>query len=69
MNEPEKSSGWQAVKAVLWGFFGVRRRSDLQSDAAKLKPGQLIAVGLVLALLFVLSLIGIVKYLVASKGL
>lgn len=67
MSDRKEGSTWQAVKAVLWSFAGVRRRRELESDAAKLKPAQLIGVGLVLALLFVLTLVGIVKYLVASS--
>jgi Protein of unknown function (DUF2970) len=33
------------VKAVLWGFLGVRRNSDYQDDIAKLNPLHLMAVG------------------------
>ena len=50
-----------AFKAVFWSFFGVRRRSDYQSDTEKLKPQHVIAAGLVSALVFVLVLLGIVQ--------
>jgi hypothetical protein len=50
-----------AFKAVFWSFLGVRRRSDYDSDAAKLKPRDVIAAGLVTAAVFVLLLFGIVK--------
>jgi len=37
------------VKAVLWGFLGVRRRADFQEDVARLNPLHLMAVGVVMA--------------------
>ncbi|HEX4763407.1 MAG TPA: DUF2970 domain-containing protein [Usitatibacter sp.] len=50
-----------AFKAVFWSFFGVRRRSEYDADAQKLKPQHVIAAGLVSAALFVLVLFGVVK--------
>ena len=52
------------VKAVLWGFLGVRRNADYQDDIAKLNPLHLMVVGVVIALLFVFSLILIVNWVV-----
>ena len=52
----------RAVRAVLWGFFGVRRREGLDSDASELKPQHVIAAGLAGALAFVLALFGIVAF-------
>jgi hypothetical protein len=50
-----------AFKAVFWSFFGVRRRSDYESDTQKLKPQHVIAAGIVATIVFVLLLFGIVK--------
>ncbi len=50
------------VKAVLWGFLGVRRRSDFQEDVARLNPLHLMAVGVVMAFLFVAGLILLVTW-------
>ncbi|HET7546172.1 MAG TPA: DUF2970 domain-containing protein [Usitatibacter sp.] len=50
-----------AFKAVLWSFFGVRKRAAYESDTQKLKPQHVIAAGLVAALVFVLVLFLIVK--------
>ena len=52
---------WDAFKAVFWSFFGVRRHSEYEADAKRIKPQHVIAAGLVSALLFVLVLVGIVK--------
>ncbi|MCW5653153.1 DUF2970 domain-containing protein [Hydrogenophaga sp.] len=57
-----KGSLLGTVKAVLWGFLGVRRNADYQNDIAKLNPLHLIAVGLGMALLFVLGLILLVNW-------
>jgi hypothetical protein len=50
-----------AFKAVFWSFFGVRKRSDYESDTQKLKPQHVIAAGIVSAAAFVLVIFGIVK--------
>ena len=65
MNEPlhkRKGSFVGTVKAVLWGFLGVRRNADYQSDIARLNPLHLIAVGVGMAFLFVLALILLVNW-------
>jgi hypothetical protein len=53
----------RAFKAVFWGFLGVRRRSDYESDTQRLSPQAVIAAGLVSAAVFVLALFGIVKFI------
>lgn len=60
-----KGSLWRTVKAVAWGFFGVRKNSDYQEDIAKLTPLQIIAVGFVAVVVFVVGLILLVKFVVA----
>ena len=50
-----------AFKAVFWSFFGVRKGSDYEADAKRLKPRHVIAAGLVSAVMIVLVLFGIVK--------
>ncbi|MDO9146317.1 MAG: DUF2970 domain-containing protein [Hydrogenophaga sp.] len=68
MTEPvhrRKGSVSGTVKAVLWGFLGVRRNSDYQNDIAKLNPIHIMVVGVLMALLFVLALILLVNWVVA----
>ena len=60
-----KGSLLGTVKAVLWGFLGVRRNADYQDDIAKLNPVHLVVVGLIMALVFVFSLILIVRWVVS----
>jgi len=47
------------VKTVLWGAIGIRRRSS--HDQAKINPVHVIAMGLIGAVLFVLTLVTIVR--------
>lgn len=49
-----------AWRAVFWGFFGVRRGHDLDADAARLRPAQVILAGLLGTVLLVLALAGLV---------
>jgi len=60
---PRKAGPLEAARAVFWSFFGVRRRNDYESDSVRLTPGQIIAMGLIGAVLFVAMLLGLV-YLV-----
>ena len=43
----------QTFKAVMWSFFGVRKRADLEADAAQLSPLHIIAAALIAAAVFV----------------
>ena len=53
----------RAFKAVFWSFLGVRKRAKYESDSQTLKPQHVIAAGLVAALVFVLLLFGVVKFI------
>lgn len=64
--EPRKSSFLATMKAVLWSFFGVRKKSDYESDATNLNPVHVIIAGIIAAALFVTFLLVIVKLVVAG---
>ena len=73
MSEPtlphqRKGSFLRAVVAVLWSFIGLRSRAEFNKDVAQLNPIHLIAVGLVLALLFVLGLLALVNWVVSQPA-
>jgi hypothetical protein len=57
----------RAIKAVLWAFLGVRKQSEYEVDAARVNPFQLIVAGGVLALLFVMALIFLVRTISPGK--
>jgi len=61
-----KMSFGATVKAVLWSFFGVRKKSGYDEDTQKLNPVHVIIAGIIAAVLFVLGLLMIVKMVVAT---
>jgi len=60
------ASLFQVVKAVASGFFGVRKRVDHES--VKITPMQYIIVGLIGAVLFVLTLLLVVRFILSQAG-
>ncbi|HEX7644246.1 MAG TPA: DUF2970 domain-containing protein [Burkholderiaceae bacterium] len=61
-----KVSFFATVKAVLWSFFGVRKRRDYEKDAAQLNPVHVLIAGVIGAVLFILLLLTIVHFVVAK---
>jgi hypothetical protein len=59
-----KSSFGQSLKAVMWSFFGVRKRRDLEADAAQLNPLHLVIAALIGAAIFIGVLILVVRAVV-----
>ena len=65
MSPSKASAGFgQTVRAVLWSFFGVRRKSDYERDAVQLNPVHVIIAGLLATALFVALLIVVVNLVV-----
>ncbi|WUR14246.1 DUF2970 domain-containing protein [[Empedobacter] haloabium] len=54
-----------SLKAVLWSFVGLRRKSDFDKDEVKLNPFHVIAAGLLAVALFIGILVTIVKLVVS----
>ena len=61
-----KASFGATVKAVFWSFFGVRKNKDYEQDAAQLNPIHVLIAGVIGALIFIATLILIVKWVVAK---
>ena len=61
-----KASFGATMKAVFWSFFGVRRKSAYEEDAARLNPVHVIIAGVLGAAIFVGVLVMIVKAVVAK---
>ena len=61
----KRSAGFaQTARAVMWSFFGVRRRADYEKDAAQLNPVFVVIAGLIAAALFVALLLIVVNLVV-----
>ncbi|NUU02641.1 DUF2970 domain-containing protein [Herbaspirillum robiniae] len=63
-----KASFGATMKAVFWSFFGVRKRRDYESDAARLNPVHVIIAGVIGAAIFVAVLVSIVRLVVANAA-
>ena len=59
-----KGSFLETVKAIGAAFFGVRGGRAHERDLARLNPVHVIVVGLLLASVFVLTLVAIVNWVV-----
>jgi len=62
----KKTSFWATLKAVFWSFFGIRKKSDYEKDAAQLNPLHVLIAGIIGALIFIALLIVIVRLVVAN---
>jgi len=62
----KQSSFLQSMKAVMWGFLGVRKKSGLQDDAVSLSFVHIILAGILGAVIFMSTLLLIVKMVVSS---
>ena len=56
----------RSMRMVAWSFLGIRKGSEFKEDMARVNPFHIIAVGLAAAVIFVLSLIVLVKWVVAT---
>ncbi len=59
----KNASFLDTLKAVLWGFLGIRRKAE--HERAPLNPVHLVIVALMFVVLFVLTLVAIVRIVTA----
>jgi hypothetical protein len=64
--KPKRASFLYSLKAVLWSFFGLRRKSDFDQDEAKLNLAYVIIAALLGVAGFIALLITIVKFAVSK---
>ena len=64
--KPRKMNLLQTVSAVLWSFFGVRKGADHDRDMARLNPVHVVITGVVLGILFVVSIVFVVKLVIGN---
>jgi hypothetical protein len=61
-----KGSLLHTIRAVAWSFIGIRKNSGYQDDLAKLNPLHVVAVAIAGVVLFIVSLIFFVNWVVAK---
>jgi hypothetical protein len=59
---PRRASILEVARTVMAAFFGVRRRAAHEQDTRHVSPVQIIVVALVLAALFIFTLVAIVHF-------
>jgi hypothetical protein len=59
-----RASPLRILKTVFWSFFGVRRHSDNQNDFTGVTPVQIIVAGVIGAVIFVATLVMLVRFIV-----
>ena len=60
---PRKASVLDVARAVFWSFLGIRKRTAHEQDAVTLKPLQVIIAGIIGALILVLSIVALVRFI------
>lgn len=60
-----KLNFFQTLKAVAWGFFGVRKGKGYQQDISSLNPVHLVLAGVIAAIVFVVGLVLIAGWLIS----
>ena len=63
VHKPNRAGPLQVAKAVFWSFLGIRKRTAHERDAVTITPVQAIVAGIVGAVIFVLSLITLVRFI------
>ncbi len=61
-----KASLLRTLLAVAWSFFGVRKSKDLERDVSELNPLHLVVAGVLVAAIFVGTLIVLVNWVIKS---
>ena len=56
------------ARAVLWSFLGIRRSRDFERDRVTITPVQVIVGGVVGAVILVVGLLFLARWLVASAS-
>ncbi len=51
------------AKAVFWSFLGIRKRAAHEKDFVTLKPAQVIVAGIIGAVIFVICLVTLVRFI------
>jgi len=61
-----RGSFGRTLKAVLWSFFGIRKGRDLDRDMSELNPVHVAVAGVLAAAVFVVGLVALIQWVVAS---
>jgi hypothetical protein len=66
--EPDSLTVWQLVTSALAAGFGVQSSRNRTRDFSKGKPGQFIAIGIILTIGFVIAIVALVNLVLSNVG-
>lgn len=61
-----KGSFLGTMRAVAWSFLGIRKGKGYEEDVSQLNPVHVIIAGVIGAVLFVLTLVVLVRWIIGS---
>ena len=64
----KKASFFQVMKAVLWSMLGVRQQKGYENDAAKITLKQAVIAGIIGGVIFVVSMLIFVRFVISQLG-
>jgi hypothetical protein len=65
---PRPATLREVVGTVFSSFLGIRKGAAMRKDAVTIKPHQVILVGVVLAAVFVVTLVLVVRLIIRTAG-
>ncbi|HSI25065.1 MAG TPA: DUF2970 domain-containing protein [Methylotenera sp.] len=63
-----KASFIQIGKAVLWSLLGVRQQKGYEDDTSKITLKQAVVAGIIGGIIFVLSMLTFVRFVISQLG-
>jgi Protein of unknown function (DUF2970) len=64
----QKASFFQIMKAVLWSMLGVRQQKGYEDDTAKITLKQAVVAGLIGGVIFVISMLTFVHFVIGQMA-
>lgn len=64
----QKASMFQIMKAVSWSMLGVRQQKGYEDDTAKITLKQAVIAGLIGGVVFVVSMLTVVSFVIKYAG-
>lgn len=61
-SKPGRAGPLQVARAVFWSFLGIRKRAAQKHDAVTITPPQAIVAGIIGAVILVLTLLLLVRF-------
>ena len=62
---PRQAGFWATMRAVLWSFFGVRKRQAYLDDAGSLNPLAVVVAGVLAGAIFIVTIVVVVQLVLA----